>query len=540
MPKRAALGVATWLLQFGLLLAPFGCAMDGATSNDSPSGSADGSGGSTEGTDVASGQSIVFEPPAVSIPVLGQGELTVRVAPPRNQVVTFSLVGNSLDASLETAKVATDALGVATVVLRAPSSTTTFNVRALVDRSTVAQAPVTIRTATTGTIDTSTKYNGSRKVAAYVVAVYPDADCTTANLNDKFPGRIVVKSTLQPIAVDSVPLGKPIAIIVEGDHVLRGCTAVRGVTDTAPVPVTVALENLPMNTDGVTLDLAMSTTDRLQALRDLLSSNLSDAVARLSPSGNDLVDLLVAMETESTGSLKQAFSLVRTNSDWDAHAVESYASVAGETLLRRQLEEWLKQGVELLTRQPSLNVRLSLGPRDSPTPRLGLLSLAGIDTSLNRLSPDRDLSVTTESDDRMNWSARLVFTTTAVYDVLALAAANQQRPGLADVPAQLANRFDCAAFANLLDQQANWGDSARACGPECLSALCERGISAMYHRVIELTYAVQAEIQLNASGQVQVDTNAVPVAMLGSWLGALSTSSNASSNATMSGDFVSQ
>jgi hypothetical protein len=336
--------------------------------------------------------------------------------------------------------------------------------------------------------------------------------------------------------MSGIPLAKPVAVVVEGDRLVRGCVNVRGISDVQPTPVTVTLEDLPLNTDGAVLDLTMTSTDRLQALRDLLTPGIDTLLAHLSATDNDVVDLLTAMEAEATGSLKQEFATLRLASGWDLSVAEHYTSVNGATLLRQQLDSWLRQGVDLLNQEPSLMLRLSLGPREYPTARIGLLKLAGIDVSLNRLSPDQNLAISTEPEDKLNWSSKLVFTTTGLYDLLASTVAHQQHPEVSDVATQLARELDCLAYATFLDQHAEWSSpTARACGVDCLSKLCERGVNTMYLQALQLQNAVQFDLELNATGRVKLDPNAVPVAMSGSWIGALS----ATAMGTTSGQFSS-
>jgi len=64
---------------------------------------------------------IAFEPASYTFPVLSQAKLSVRVTPPSGRSVTFALVGETLDASLESEQSAIDPFGIASVNLSTAS-----------------------------------------------------------------------------------------------------------------------------------------------------------------------------------------------------------------------------------------------------------------------------------------------------------------------------------------------------------------------------------------------------------------------------------
>lgn len=514
-----------------LVLIDPGCAST-ATSSSEDAADVRSSGG-TSSTDTANpgaSRSLTFDTASISIPVLSQIDIPVRVAPAQGQVVTFALVGKSLDASLHAAQVTTDATGLASVTLTAPSTPTSFALRASIDRSTVAEMPVVVTPATTGTLDVSAQYTGNRRVEVYSIRVFSNEDCSVASVAATLDTPISVTTNSLPIRVQNIPLGIPLAVVVEGDQTtVRGCAALRGVTGASTVAVDVPLEDRPLDLYRQSLDIAMSATDNLAALQDSLRTSIPTFLSAFMPGEHDLVDLVAEMQACATGSLQQEFANLRLSSNWDNLVVSTHASVGGVDLLRRQLRGWLSQGIALLSRQPSFEVHLELGTEDYSTPRLSLVRIAGLDAVTALSIQSSNLALNVESDDRLDWSSTLNFSKSILVDGLAFMAASTELVTGANVAAQLATRLDCDTFASTLDNNAVWSNAnSRVCGASCLATLCRDALDAMYTRARATTFGTPTTpLFLNASGTVTVNAKAQPAAIAGTWIGVWSAEDSA-------------
>jgi hypothetical protein len=503
-----------------------GCS-SGSSQTLSGSAMVPGEGGSTANVPTVAGgsQSVTFDQSNLTVSVLEQRTVTALVAPARGQTVAFALIGNSLDASLDLAQVTADASGLASATLTASSLPTTFSIRASVDRGTVANAQVTVVDAKTGSLEVTAKYLGTRRVDHYSVALYPDQDCSSSNLDDTVLDRISVSTTLLPVRIEGIPLARSLAVVVDGDETLHGCAVVRSVPGQSSLLVEVPLDDLPINVYGATLNLSLSTVEGLGSLKASVADAIPTFVAGLNSGNHDLVALLAAMESTATGSLQQEFSGLRSASGWDALVVDAYATVGGSDLLRRQLRTWLTQGVELLSAQPTFDLRLSLGPLDYSAPVLALVRIAGITTMAEALTRNCPLALNPEANDRLSWSSTLSFDKATLLDLLTFAAASVNLKGAQDVPDQLGEILDCHAFAAILDQHAAWPNSnSRVCTATCLATLCQSGLSTMYQRATAAVFAFGPPITflLNASGAVVVDSKIRPVSTTGTWIAGLS------------------
>ncbi len=524
-----------------VLLIHHGCAS--VTSNDAGSGlTADSSGGTVPTSTVIpdAAQTLTFEATPLTVSVLSQSTVNVRVWPASAQTVTFALVGNSLDASLEVAQVSSDASGLASVTLTAPSSITTFTIRASIDHSTVTEATVRVVAAATGALNVSAKYSGTRQVSTYSIRVFPNEDCASADLNASASKPLSLTTSTLPIAVDGIPLGTPLAVIIDGDQTtVHGCAALRGVTSSTPLAVEVPLEDLALNPSGQSLEVAMTTVDGLLALQDSLRESIPTLVGTLVLGNHDLTDLLQTMETTAPGSLQQEFGSLRSASNWDSLVVSAYGSVGGIDLLRRQFREWLSQGIALLSRQPTFEIQLTLGPKDYKTPQLTPLRIAGLDAATRLSMQSSDLALSIEAGDRLNWSSTLSFNKATLIGALTYNAASAEYSEGSSIPDQLGMKLDCDTFGATLDQNSVWSNAnSRVCTAACLATLCRSALSAMYQRAIAAAFGVPTTpLFISASGKVVVDAQGQPVATDGTWIGFWSTETAA---VTLSGTYASQ
>ncbi|HMA92248.1 MAG TPA: hypothetical protein VKP30_06155, partial [Polyangiaceae bacterium] len=477
--------------------------------------------------DNAGATTVAFEPTSYTLPVLSQAKLTVRVTPPSDRLVTFALVGETLDASLEFEQVAVDASGIASVNLSTASEPTTFSVRASLDRSLVAEAIVKVERNLTSSVQISTKYGGRRKVENYSIALYPGKDCTSSGLDDVAQTHISFSSPTMPTSIPNVPLSKSLAVVVDGDEVVHGCVTARPSSAVAALMVEVPIEDLPMNLTGVVLNVALTQTEGAAKLNERLSSAIPDYVDLFVPGQNDVQQLLYSMESVATGSLKQEFTALRSASSWDQVASETYGE-AGRDVLRSALRGWLTNGLQALTPQPIV-ASLSLGSDATATPKLYPLVLSGFDAaSLNMKSTD--LAVDIAANDQLNWSGKLSVSKTDYLGAVALKAARVEDPETASIAGQLAKRVDCETFATLLEEKSVWQQSnARTCAQSCLATLCRSALEALARTATESTSLGAFELLINASGTANVDTHARPTTVSGSWVGAFLGASSADS-----------
>lgn len=499
-------------------------ACDPSTSQDP---SAPAAGGSTnkgdvavpEGTDSAS--AIAFDPTQYTLPVLSRTELKVQVLPPITGVVTFALTGASLDASLEAASAVIDEDGYAGVTLTTASQPTTFSVRASLQRGVSTEAQIQVVEALSGAVNVTSKYAGSRRIEQYTYSVYPDRDCTSPLLGQDDSTRITVRTTSAQARVEGVPLTKSLAVVVEGDAVVRGCMTTRAVAGQSSTSIQVPLEDLPINLSGATLQLSLTTTGGNEALMDGTGAAIPSFVAHFVPGNHDLIQLLTLMEQVATGSLRQEFSDTRRAGNWDAFVVTAYGA-PGADLLRTALRRWLESGVSYLANEP-IGAQLTLGRDESAPAQLTLMRVAGLDAKTQLEARSDNLALSVEPKDHLSWSATTTIGKYSLFAALAQKSASLEFPASVSLPAQLAELVNCESFGSRLDANALWDQSnTRTCTQVCLATLCRSALNAMADQASAGGVELGAfSFEYNASGTVTVDAHATPTAISGTWVGAL-------------------
>jgi hypothetical protein len=364
--------------------------------------------------------------------------------------------------------------------------------------------------------------------------LYANQSCTAA-LQDPGSTLIAPQTTPRlPIRIGDIPKATPLAVVIHGDSSVLGCLVAKPNTGQSSMAVEVPLEDTPLALSGSTLDVTMSTSNGIQALKERIATTIPTFVSGLSPGNHDLLELLAAMQSEARGSLQQEFTTLRTGSAWDSFVVDAYANVGGADLFRRSLREWLTQGVELLTTQPTFEFRLAFSPVEYTSPQLTILGVAGLDATPLGASSTA-LALSAEPYDRLNWSSTIVIDRASLLDLLAFTVASREFPGLSNVATPLERRLDCDAFGAQLDQRVVWNNAnTRVCSTTCLAALCRSAILAMYQNATAAAFGNE-QLLLNASGQLSVNTKAQPTGIAGSWIGGL-----ASDSVAISGTFQSR
>lgn len=471
--------------------------------------------------DAASRSVIAFEPTQYTLPVLSRAELQVRVVPPLAGVVTFALIGASLDASLEGESAELDSEGFARLALTTASQPTTFSVRASLRRGVETEARIEVAEAQSGAVNITGKYTGTRQVQQYTYSVFPDRDCTSPLLGQLETSRITVNASVPQARVEGVPLTKSLAVVVEGDALVYGCTTTRAVAGQSSISVQVPLEDLPINLFGTKLNLSLTTNAGNLAFAEGVKVAIPSFVAHFVPGNHDLIQLLTFMEQVATGSLKQEFSDTRRAGNWDAFLVTSYGT-SGADLLRTALHRWLDAGVHSLANEP-IWAQLTLGTDESVPAQLALLRVAGLDASSQLETRSTNLALSLEPNDHLSWSATTTVGKSSLFVALAHKVAALEFPASASLALQLAELVDCEAFGAQLDAHAVWNQSnSRTCTQVCLTTLCRSALDSMSAQAVASGAQLGAfNIAYNASGTVAVDAHATPTSLSGTWVGAL-------------------
>jgi hypothetical protein len=462
--------------------------------------------------------SITFLDPELVLVPADLRPVGVVVEPPRVHRVRFTLLGDSKDAFLDHAQLDTAADGTATVRLRAPSTPSTFRVRAsvgdrfaeIVAEQSRAETPV----------DVKPRYAGQRNVESWIATIRTGTDCTAAPGEPPPDGPLRGESPASgPVRVSGVPLGTPLTVILRSERFAWGCeqlaSGFEGVSDRTP-EVSVTVTDRPLRLEGARLPIRLGvdlTADLLTTWEALASRMARHA---LGPVDADSAALLDRMAQETPLASRPDFQTARTTRSWDAIAAIAIALDGRDDRVRTTLTRRLVAGLTPLGDR-GLSGTLSTLAEVGTEGEIELASIGGIDAKDAGMQPSVPLTLTAEPLDRLLFGGRTAFEPSRLLAALgeaeALGATRYET-----MSAALAADVGCAALAAALADMET-GLAYRGCDTPCLAARCEQALGALWEQAAAAE-ATDVTIEVAASGDVtRIDGEARPLAFEGTWVG---------------------
>src|SRR5450631_2294095 len=156
-------------------------------------------------------------------------QLTVTATPAGVYVVRFALVGTSSTSGPSDAVISGDALngsavttvedGIAQVTLTAPSTPTTFSVRASVAGGVPTFLPVSVSALDYTTLHVQPAYSGHRSVKQWTASIHVGGKCSKLGKNPPPDGtNAVTANGDQPLTIQKVPIGVDVAVTLREGH----------------------------------------------------------------------------------------------------------------------------------------------------------------------------------------------------------------------------------------------------------------------------------------------------------------------------------
>ncbi|HEX6276959.1 MAG TPA: hypothetical protein VFZ53_28155 [Polyangiaceae bacterium] len=452
------------------------------------------------------------------------------IEPPRT--VRFALLdgaGSVADGSLDRTEATTNALGEAVVEVTAPSIPTTFDVRAMVGTFQTTRN-VQVRANGTAELVIEPSYAGGRPVTRWVAEVYDDGVTTCADLEGNppvgdEPSHSVTVDAGEPIVIEDVVVGKPLAVTLRAEHFAGGCSGVDGVVEGQPNSVTVTVTNRPVQLDQSEVTLRLGLRDQEEALSNGMQSVV--AAARDAILGDALSDaeaLLDAMEEEATDAALctgNRFANARESNAWDDELALALGAAAGSSI-RDDLGGWLEAGVPALAQDDAFVGALRAVPDMTGHAELTLDSVAGFDARDAGFAARAECTWMADAHDNVVFGATLGFNPAAL---LLLAA---EEPALTDEPdaesleqalALHGGRCDTVTLTLTTNGQ-GVDQSCLPCDVDCTRLLCERGLARLVSRASD-ALVDGAELRLAATGVAEVGDQAELRTLVGTWVGDL-------------------
>jgi len=442
-------------------------------------------------------------------------ELTVATSPPDRYEISFLLLGESLNASLDQTSVVADVDGLATVTLLAPDSSTTFRLRASITDGPSEEIAVSVSDEGFGTVRLIPNYMGARDVTAWTAAVVAHATCEeiASVLPDDPEGALVQSAPYgQNPEVPLAPVGPNLAVTLRAGHKMWGCTDETGLVAREVTEVKVNVIDKPL--DLTTTDLALELAYAPDPVP--YGTLLADAVALLAsgvfPDGSTEATVLLDAMANLVGDPADAAALAdaRANMGLDGNA-DTYLLGLG-TPVREVVSTWASDG---LAAEPALiTARLTSAGQGEGSGILSLEKLGNVDANAAGVPADHLVSWTAQPGDVVLLGGMLFWLPTRYAAATAFGPASTDFPGSASVSEALATLVDCSGFATAVG-------AFGTCDVTCVASLCEAGLDARW----AVGVAQSAELGLigtldmAASGDAKVSDDATPVSFLGSWVG---------------------
>lgn len=492
-----------------------------------------GSGGAAPTPDLAT---IRFDEPGTL--ALAPGALKVLGVtgePAAAYSVGFALLGDAIDGWLEPSAVVADAsTGHALVTLHAPTSATTFRVRAsLLDGEgapkSSAERAVAVSDKGFGTVTITPAYSGQRPVITWTASVLA-ANC--ADLAAAFPDEpagalTATGSAGDALVIDNAPVGPQLAVVVRAGHFAWGCTNTSALTPGATLPVSVNVIDRALDLAAADLVATFSWPGDPGAL----SLFAADAAAALggaflpigSKDGSVVLNAMAALVPAASAA---AFSSTRINKGWDTIAIAHFAALAPP--LRERLVGWAVAGLGLQSPSFAATITAAADPAQATIAVTRFGDVEGAAAGVT----EAPATWNAEPNDAVLLAGSISWEPSRFAGAAALAAAKQDVIGAASVPDALATVADCPGLASALG-------GFTGCDGTCMTQLCIAALGARFSAALGSSQAggALAHADLKASAHATVGDFAEPIGLTGHFIGAVTQGSLA---ATLNGDLEAQ
>lgn len=504
------------------LVAAATAAVLSACSGDSLVGGDPGGDGGGGGAGPVEGVVVTFVEPGPLVLAPGQiADVTVATAPAAPHVVSFLLLGEALDASLDgdttqegvpgAARVA-DAAGRATIALQAPSQTASFRLRAVVDGGPPAELEVRVSELGSGTVRVLPTYAGTRPLERWTAVVVPRARCVELSAtSDPDDALIATADDGDELVVEDVPVGPRLAVIARSERAIWGCADAQLARADVTTDVEVVALDRPLQLGAADLAVELGLESDVAALAPILDDAHERLLDAAFPPDADLATLLLdAMAPHLPEEEADTFAAAREDG-LDASVGADLA--ARGVAPRAALAELLGGDVPPLGSTTGRLLSAGGGPDHA------LLTVERVlGTAAERVGAPTDHLVTFVANpgDLVSIGGVVFFFPTRLAGALAEDALDAASPG-ATPAAVLATTYDCAAVAAA-------AGPIGSCDAACFAAACALGLADRWAIGLDGSAAASdlGALSFAVSAIGLVDEVAGLVGFEGEWIGAVS------------------
>jgi hypothetical protein len=476
--------------------------------------------------DTTTGDTPGLPGPSASIAFTQQGTLTLQpgelatlgitTSPPGPYEVSFYLVGNALDATLDRTTVVAGQDGSTEVTLRAPNRGTTFSVRAVLKDGPSVEAVVAVSDEGFGTLRVRADYAGKRPVEAWVASALAGVTC--ADLAPTLPadpeGGIVVSGAPDEVLlVPAVPVGPKVAVFVRAGHAMWGCSDAPPLVAGSQTDLTVNIFDKPIELAAASLAFSLGWEPSPEPMAALLAGATTQLLDAMWPQGeSESARLLAALVASLPSDALVDASAAVASGGWVDLAAAHW--VAASLTLRDSAAAWAEVGMGAAT--PAITGRVQGLPAAPGKAAVTIDDFLGVSPEDAGIPAEHLLAWSADAEDKVLLSGGL-FWLPSRYVGAAMAVAAKVETGEVSVPEALAQEVDCGALAASLGP-------LPTCDVACVSAACEAGLVSLWSDGLSASAEALSVGTLNlaAGGTATVGDVAEPLGWSGPWVGTLS------------------
>ncbi len=524
-------------LAFGVLACAVALACG---SSEGPAGGAPSAASASDPTDLGAAgaadsepvpQGLLFSPSkTLKLSPKQSRQLTVTTDPPGRFHVRFALLGSGYDSApadavLNTSDVQTGTDGVARVKLTAPSTPTTFSVRASVAGKVPAFLGVSVSSLGYTTLRVMPSYSGHRAVSQWTATARNGAKCSKLGGNPPPDGDLSVSAPAGESLELEAPIGLALTVTLRAGHYIGGCVDEPALVEGDGNQVLVYASDRPLNLEATRLDLKFGPSDERPAFTKLMKSSVTAAEdALVGNSANDVQALLDAMHDATNAASRDAFGLARQAQGWEAALTAAFGRGA-VSRLREPTERWLNAGVASFHSPDTFFGQLS--DQASGT-EFDLTSVAHVPPADAGVPSTFQSSWSADSSDTLLVGSELSWVPSRLVTALAVAPALLEFPTQTSLQGALTQSVDCALVSKTLLAHGTTPGAVvyGSCDAACALATCANAINGLLQRARDASGASVARLSVTAAGAAEVGDTGEVTGLKGSWVGQLDIASD--------------
>lgn len=421
------------------------------------------------------------------------------------------------DAALDRAERFSDAQGVATFQLTAPSSSGSFTLRAQVGEQFV-DTEFKVRSDGLVRVAVHPRYSGRRLLRQWQASATVGASC-----HDRDPNAVsyLISAPVESLRLDDLPLASPIAITAASGLLARGCATLEQPLANAENSLTVDVADEPVDLANASLDVELELAAKDPAFTAALDSAIAAVLTSLQgDSASDTTAVLDEIDLQLPSALaREAFRAAREAASWDT----TLFGRGAETRLTAAIQRWHDGGRKLLLAPRAFEGRLT-GTANVERPAFTLSRVGSMSAAAASMTT-RTNGWSIDASDTLSFSVSLLFYPEMLAASMATSAA-QAETGANDIPEALASVMRCASLGATLeaDTRPAVTDFRGRCDASCLEFACSDALAAIWQRASGADSTGSSELSILGTGPVDVEESDGRVdlgTLKGSWAGRL-------------------